>query len=258
MELRDWAIAILSADTLDAKLACPGELTDHSPGPALIWEEPVRPPGLNFKRHSREDKLPSFQMLDKLEHRAVCLHRFAGHELLAVEIMAFSLLAFPDAPASFRKGLANTLKEEQGHVRLYLSRLKEMGVTFGDFPLFKHFWKHTPYLKTPLQYISMMSLTFEMANLDFAPLYGKAFQRYGDQASADLMATILHDEIAHVRFGWRWLHNLKDHLSSDWETWKQSLPPLIMPSRAKGFVFNESPRIAAGISEDWIKHLKEL
>ena len=45
MELRDWALRILSADTLEEKLYCPESVSDHSPGPALDFNEPVRPVG---------------------------------------------------------------------------------------------------------------------------------------------------------------------------------------------------------------------
>src|SRR5215831_18925835 len=124
MELRDWAIAILSADRLEDKLFYPDKLTDFAPGAPIIWQEPTRPPGLHFQRHNHSEKLPPLSELSCSDKRAICLHRFAGHELLAVEIMAFALLAFPQAPKHFRKGLANTLREEQWHVQLYLRRLK--------------------------------------------------------------------------------------------------------------------------------------
>ena len=52
------------------------------------------------------------------------LHFFANHELLATELMALVLLKFPDAPAAFRKGVLETLKDEQEHTRLYIERMK--------------------------------------------------------------------------------------------------------------------------------------
>ena len=55
-----------------------------------------------------------------------------------------------------------------------------------------------------------MSLTFEMANLDFSTMYGESFARNGDTESAALMAKILEDEISHVSFGWNWLCKLQD------------------------------------------------
>jgi uncharacterized ferritin-like protein (DUF455 family) len=256
MELRAWATRILSADTLDEKLFDPGVLTDHCPGAPLLWKEPSRPPGMEFKRHTHKEKLPTFHEHRSQDKRAICLHRFAGHELLAVEIMAYALLAFPEASKHFRRGVANTLREEQGHVRLYVERLRELGVQFGDLPLYRHFWAYVPFLTSPLRYVSVMSLTFEMANLDFAPLYGQSFARCGDEKSAQLMQTILEDEIAHVSFGWQWLRKLKAESDDSWQVWRENTPELLTLNRARGFTFFEDHRKAAGIPEDWLKKLK--
>jgi uncharacterized ferritin-like protein (DUF455 family) len=257
MEYRDWALQILTADRLEDKLSCPDLLTDFSPGPAVFWKEPIRPPGMGFEKHTRRDKLPSVQEMSNPDKRAVCLHRFAGHELLAVEIMAYALLAFTDAPSHFRKGVAHTLREEQEHVRRYQKRLEEMGVQFGDLPLYRHFWAYVPSLTTPLKYISTMSLTFEMANLDFAPFYGAIFAENGDTLSENLMKGIFEDEIAHVSFGYRWLKNFKNPASSNWQTWRASLPPLLMPKRAKGPQFFADHRRLAGVDDEWIAHLNK-
>lgn len=256
MELREWAIRILTADMLEEKLLSPSLLTDHEPGEPLLFEEPTRPVGMGFHKRTKEQKLPPFQQHDRADNRAVCLHRFAGHELLAVEIMAQAITAFPNAPKAFRRGVAHTLKEEQGHVRLYQERMAEMGIQFGDLPLFKHFWNHVPYLTSPAHYVSVMSLTFEMANLDFAPLYGKSFAHFGDEKSAALMAQILKDEINHVSFGFSWLNKWKGE-SSPWDFWTQHLTPKLTPKRAKGFILMEGNRLEAGIPSDWIDNLKQ-
>lgn len=258
MELREFATRILSADTLEEKLLCPELLTDIAPGPALIWQEPTRPVGMQFKKHTAREKLPTFHQHGNPDKRAVCLHRFAGHELLAVEIMAYTLLAFPDAPKHFRRGVAHTLKEEQGHVKLYIKRLKEMGVNFGDLPLYRHFWNYVPFITSPVRYLSVMSLTFEMANLDFAPLYGSSFAKHGDEASAALMRTILEDEISHVSFGFRWLQKLKRPECTEWQEWRESVPERLTIDRACGFALFEENRLKAGIPQEWINHFKTL
>lgn len=257
MELRIWAERILSADSLEEKLLDPGEWTDKSPGPALFWNEPVRPTGLGFHRHSRKDKLPKPHEHHHPDKRAACLHRFAGHELLAVEIMAYALLAFPEAPKGFRRGVAHTLREEQEHVRLYIDRLAAMGVKFGDLPLYRHFWSYTPHLKNPTEYVSVMSLTFEMANLDFAPTYGASFAKNGDLLSAKLMERILIDEIGHVSFGWNWLKKFKSAELDTWSAWTAALPPRMEPKRACGPQFFEEHRRKAGIPDDWIENFKK-
>lgn len=258
MELKIWATRILSADTLEDKLFDPGIWTDHEPGPALFWKEPTRPVGLSFHRHSRKDKLPKLHEHYNPDKRAACLHRFAGHELLAVEIMAYALLAFPDAPRGFRRGVVHTLREEQEHVRLYIKRLKELGVNFGDLPLYRHFWSYTPHLKNPTQYISVMSLTFEMANLDFAPTYGASFAKHGDDLSAQLMQRILSDEIGHVSFGWNWLKKFKSQDLDAWGVWTAALPPRMGPERSMGPQFFEEHRRKAGIPNEWIEQFKLL
>ena len=256
MELREWAVRILTADTLEEKLLKPDLLTDENPGEPILFDEPIRPMGMGFNKRTKEEKLPPFHLHGNPDNRAVCLHRFAGHELLAVEIMAHAITAFPDAPKAFRKGVAHTLKEEQGHVSLYIDRMRGLGLNFGDLPLYRHFWNHVPYLTSPLRYISAMSLTFEMANLDFAPLYGKSFAHFGDQESADLMGQILRDEIHHVSFGYRWLEKWKNR-DSTWDTWISSLSPKLSPKRAKGFVLHEENRKLAGIPEEWIQQIAQ-
>lgn len=256
MEYRAWATRILSADRLEDKLSAPETLTDEAPGSALFWDEPSRPSHLRFQKRGVDEKLPPQHTLHHPDSRAICLHRFAGHELLAVEIMAFALLAFPDAPASFRKGVAHTLQEEQAHVNLYIREMERLGLHFGDLPLFKPFWSYTKAMKTPAHYVSIVSLTFEMANLDFAPIYGKAFERGGDKEASALMAKILSDEISHVRFGYQWLKRFKDPAMTEWQAWKNLLNDShLLPKRAKGFFIHRAPRQAAGVSSEWYEEL---
>jgi uncharacterized ferritin-like protein (DUF455 family) len=256
LELRDFALQILTSTNLADKLEPPELLTDENPGSIVLIDLPSRPTHMEFKRHTKEEKLPTFKDHHSEENRAVCLHRFCGHELLAVEMMAYALLAFPDAPKAFRKGVAHTLMEEQEHVRLYQKRLQEMGLEFGDLPLYKHFWKHIPYLQTPAQYLAALSLTFEMANLDFAPLYRDSFLRHGDHESSKLMQRIVDDEIGHVSFGIGWLSKMNTEKKDPFEFYLESLPPLLSAKRAKGFVYQKELRAKARVPESWIDQLK--
>jgi uncharacterized ferritin-like protein (DUF455 family) len=257
MELREWAIRILSADCLEEKLFVPDQLTDFCAGPPIFWQEPTRPSGMGFCKHTRDEKLPPISELSNPDKRAICLHRFAGHELLAVEIMAYVLLAIPQAPKYFRKGLANTLQEEQWHVRLYLERLTAFGLKLSDLPLYRHFWAYTPHMNSFARYVSLMSLTFENANLDFAPIYGASFAHEGDESSSALMKQILQDEIKHVSFGWQWLRKSQEPHQDLWQAWLDHLPPRTLPRRAKGGgPFFAEHRRAAGIPDEWIINLK--
>lgn len=252
MEIREWAHRILSASTLEEKLLSPKFLTDKNPGPKLLIDRPTRPSGMAFKKFSKQDKLPAFHEHKDEDNRAICLHRFLGHELMAVEIMAYALLAFPKAPKHFRKGLANTLKEEQWHVKLYQSRLKAFGCEIDSLPFNGHFWKYTKLMTTPLEFVSIMHLTLEMANLDFAPHYGSSFEKHGDIESAHLMKQIFEDELSHVGFGYHWLKKMKPEDSSDSESYIQSLNGKISIKHSSGFIFFKDARLRAGLSEKFI------
>lgn len=260
MDVVSWAKTILGSSKLEDKLYAPDVISDDTKREAIFWGEPTRSAQLRFQKHTKtKDKLPSFPELGDPEKRAICLHRFAGHELLAVEMMAYALLAFPNTPTFFKKGLITTLKEEQEHVRLYQKRLQELGLNFGDEPLYRHFWGYVPYIKDPATYLSVMSLTLEMANLDFAPIYGKRFLEHGDEQSSQLMRQIFKDEVGHVSFGYHWLKRFKDDSTlSDYQFWQNSLPLIMSPKQAKGRIFHEENRRMAGIPDDWIEELKKL
>ena len=108
--------------------------------------------------------MPSVRGYHDPRQRARILHSFANHELQAVELFAWALLAFPKAPADYRSGLLEILGEEQRHTRMYIARLRKMGGELGDYPVSSYFWNKTPELTTPLRFVCAMALTFENAN----------------------------------------------------------------------------------------------
>ncbi|MEM7011945.1 MAG: DUF455 family protein, partial [Verrucomicrobiota bacterium] len=206
MQLRDFAERILISDTLETKLARPdGKIVDDAPGtPIPLPDQPGRPESLRFDRDDPPARMPGVHELEDDEHRGVLLHFFCNHELLATELMALVLLRFPDAPAEFRWGVYETLREEQKHTRWYLRRMKECGVKLGDFPVSSFFWRSVAPMETPLDYVSRLSLTFEQANLDYSRFYATIFRKSGDKKTASILEHIYKDEIGHVSYGLGW------------------------------------------------------
>ena len=149
------------------------DITDEKPGPALVTPSaPGRPAELQFKATgTARDHFPGTRNLEQTRERGQLLHFFANHELLATELMALVLLKFPEAPAAFRKGVLQTLKDEQEHTRLYLQRMADCGIHFGELPVSGYFWRSVSAMENPLDYVSSLCLTFEQANLDFARHY---------------------------------------------------------------------------------------
>lgn len=258
----EFAERVLMGTTLEEKLThAPKSLILDPPGkggfktPSL----PGRPDHLRPRSNDGKSPFPSEDQIKNEEQRGILLHFFANHELLAVELMALALLKFPDAPDAFRKGVLRTLQEEQDHTRWYLERMKSCGLEFGDYHLSPMIWSHISSMESPLDYVSRLSLTFEQANLDYANHYSKVLSRAGDQESADLLAKIYKDEIAHVGYGLKWLRRWKENAQSDWDAWHKQLHFPLSPIRAKGMApFNEEGRRKAGLDENFIASLKRF
>ncbi len=257
MELHDFAEHVLFATTLADKLACPDVLTDERPGPALAAPaEPGRPAELRFKpAGSAMAEFAGLHRLDNATERGRLLHFFANHELLATELMALVLLRFPDAPAAFRRGVLQTLRDEQEHTRLYVERMRACGLTFGELPVSGFFWRSVSGMASPLDYVAGLSLTFEQANLDFSRHFAQGFAIVGDTESAALLERIYRDEIGHVAYGLKWFRRWKNPGESDWDAFCRQLKFPLTPRRAKGFAVNAAGRQAAGLDADFIAQL---
>jgi uncharacterized ferritin-like protein (DUF455 family) len=235
MELREFAEQVLFATTLADKLQSPTVVTDERPGsPLLTPQAPGRPVELRFKpQDSGKADFPSVHRLEREQERGRLLHFFANHELLATELMALALLRFSDAPAAFRRGVWQTLKDEQLHTRLYVERMRNCVIEFGELPVSGYFWRSVAPMETPLDYVAGLCLTFEQANLDFCRYFALGFQEVGDGDTAGLLDRICRDEIGHVAYGLKWFRRWKNPDQSDWKAFCRQLKyPL--PARFPG------------------------
>ena len=257
MELREFAQQVLFATTLEDKLRRPESVTDERPGPAMLApSEPGRPPELKFKPTGSGNRdFPGLHHLEQERERGRLLHFFANHELLATELMALVLLRFPEAPAAFRRGVLQTLQEEQDHVRMYLRRMEDCGLHFGELPVSGYFWRAVSPMAQPIDFVAGLSLTFEQANLDFCRQFARAFTVVGDTQTAALLDGIYRDEIAHVAHGLKWFRRWKKPDESDWEAFCRQLRFPLSPQRAKGMTLNVEGRRAAGFDPGFIAQL---
>ncbi|HEY2330218.1 MAG TPA: DUF455 family protein [Verrucomicrobiae bacterium] len=257
MELREFAEQILFATSLEEKLRSPEIITDERPGaPPATPATPGRPANLIFKPHAAgKSEFPGLHRLEDQTERGKLLHFFGNHELLATELMALVLLKFPAAPAAFRKGVLQTLKDEQEHTRLYMERMKSCGVQLGDFPVSGYFWRCVAPMENPVDYVAGLCLTFEQANLDFANHFAKSFATIGDNETAKLLDKIYRDEIGHVAYGLKWFRRWKNPGENDWDAFCRVLKFPLSPQRAKGFSLNVEGRRAAGFDPHFIAEI---
>jgi uncharacterized ferritin-like protein (DUF455 family) len=135
-EIKDFAERVLLSDDLEVKLQrCRTSFVDTNPGEAVRIEMPGRPANLPFAPRLTAPAMPRAEALREPQKRAVAHHIMANHELQACEVMAFVLLAFPEAPFEFRDGLARIIDDEQRHTRMHAERAAALGQPFGSLPV---------------------------------------------------------------------------------------------------------------------------
>lgn len=258
MNIINYCLKILNSPRLEDKLECPDQIIyDDYIDLTEVPLVPARDTNIQFS--SQNTKFPKNNTLTIPDKKALAFSCFANHELLAIEIMAYTILKIPhrsEEDIRFKKGILATIKDEQRHFKLYQKRMAELGYSFGDFPLNNFFWKQTENIKDKESYIAIMAMTFESANLDFALYYRDIFTKLGDHHSAKIMDEVYQDEITHVAFGVNYLNRWKEDQTL-WEYYQSILPWPMTPARSKGKSFNEHGRIKAKLDSHFIKCLKE-
>jgi len=259
MNVIDYAKLLLFSGKLEDKLTDISVVTDLN-GSVLDNElnstRPIRENEIIFS--DKQIKFPKKSSFHLDEKKALAMHFFANHELLAIEMMAAALLYLPCDPKNekrIRTGLLNTIQDEIKHFKMYVSRINEFGVGFGDFPVNDYFWRQMQKLTTYEEYFSVMALTFEAANLDFAKYYREIFTSVDDDKSSKIMDVVYQDEISHVGFGVYWLNQWRKDQSL-WEYYKINLPDLLTPARAKGISFDSEGRFKSGMDKDFIDRIQ--
>jgi uncharacterized ferritin-like protein (DUF455 family) len=259
-----FASRILDDGALAAKLMPPrdgsGKLLDDDDvrAPPRFVSAPARAEGLTLV--DGRERLPKVGELKSADARAATIARFAHHELMAVELFAWALLAFPNADRALRRALLVALEEEQRHLALYLERLAAHGSVLSDHRLNGYFWKVLPVRAddgaTMLTFLTAMGLTLEQANLDFTRIYEDAFRTVGDDETADVVHIVHEDEIGHVALAQRFSRKIDDVTRSDVERYRATVPFPLSAARAKGKRFSDDARRRAGLSEEMIAFVK--
>jgi uncharacterized ferritin-like protein (DUF455 family) len=257
MELRTFGERVLLSESLETKLERIREpFTDRVPGEVRRVVEPVRSPDLIFAPRKAAPAMPHPSTFVDPRKRAIAHHILANHELQALEVMAWVLLAFPEAPSEFRLGLAAVMADEQRHTRMHAEQGAALGIRFGELPVNCYIWKKSQQFQSVLDYLAGLPLTFEGRNLDHTLEFEEYFEAAGDPKSAAIMKAIHRDEIHHVAFGLEWLHKLKPEGQSDWDTYVAHLHWPLRPDKSVGDIFHVEPRLAAGMSPEFIERLR--
>ncbi len=225
----------------------------QTPSSAADDLAPGRPPELKVTLD--KPKTIKLGALQNLETRALLFHKFWHHELQAAELMCWAYLNFIDAPPEFRRGLLKIVKDEVRHMGLYEGYLKSLGYQLGDFPVRDWFWERVPQAKTAKQYVALMGMGLEGANLEHTERFARRFRTLGDIKGAEIQEQVGREEIAHVRFAVRYFKQFNG--SVDFDDWMSALPPPLSPWMMKGKTLNRPPRLKAEMPEAFLDALDE-
>ena len=136
------------------------------------------------------------------------IHRHMNNETGAIEIAAQCLVDFPEAPWELRMHLARQCWDESRHVAGLYRRLREIGGYKGEFPISCFEWCVTCSLDTLAARLALQNRTFEAGELDLLGQLLAKWREAGDEKTAEVLESILADEITHVRFANQWLRVL--------------------------------------------------
>jgi uncharacterized ferritin-like protein (DUF455 family) len=250
MTVERWAWDYVLSSTLARKLdggAVPDVWEENAPVRKLA--APGRPPELRVVERAEKSRALSTE-----RGRAQALHTFFHHELQAAELMAWALLAFPDAPRELRAGLVRIAQDEMRHMKMYAREIERLGHRVGDFSVRDWFWQRVPTCADPASFMALMGLGLESANLEHAASFAARFRAAGDEESARVQEIVGLEEIAHVRFGVRWFQHYRGELTFD--AWKSALPAPLTPLLMRGLPLRRDARTRAGQPERFLDELE--
>lgn len=139
------------------------------------------------------------------EGRACFLHAITHIEFNAVNLAWDAVYRFRGMPYEFYADFVKVASDEARHFTMLSNRLREMGMHYGDFEAHNGLWEMAE--KTAHSCLARMALVprvLEARGLDVTPGMMARLRSVGDHVSADILETILEEEIPHVAAGTRW------------------------------------------------------
>jgi uncharacterized ferritin-like protein (DUF455 family) len=261
--LFERAGACLQCSDVDEKLDLAGQLrvafdagylridrTVHQPG-SVTAGRPVRPELVAPAKLAQ-------RRLGSVEGRAALIHAVAHIEFNAINLACDAVYRFRNMPDAYYADWTRVAAEEAYHFTLLRDRLGELGYAYGDFPAHNGLWDLAVQTAgDPLRRMALVPRVMEARGLDVTPGMMARFVKAGDQATADILAIILRDEVGHVEAGSRWFRFLCEQRGLDSETTYFDLLDAHFRGEIRG-PLHRTARLQAGFSEAELGRLEAL
>lgn len=261
--LFDAARSCLDAASPDDKLSCTiavadafanGELaipeTAPAPDPICMPGRPVTPRLVHPRELSRRG-------LGTPAGRAAFIHAIAHIEFNAIDLAWDAVYRFRGLPDAYYADWVSVANDEARHFSLLRARLREFGHDYGDFDAHNGLWEMAELTAHDgLARMALVPRVLEARGLDVTPAMIVKLRGLGDDTTADILATILREEIAHVAAGSRWFRWYCAQRSCAPEATFAALLAQYAPGALRG-PFNDEARLAAGFSQFELDQLQQ-
>jgi len=247
-----WARAYLLSQDLKYKTTPPTLPTTWNVAYPQADLRPGRPSEISLS--TKKLKRITLGALARSEVRAELHHRFWHHELQAAELMCWAVLKFNETPEEFRDGLLRICRDEIRHMALYQQYIEGLGFKLQDFAVRDWFWERVPTCQTPLQFVALLGMGLEGANLDHTTRFASWLSAVGDSRGEEIQKQVGREEVAHVRFAARWFRVWSG--SSDFDRWRAELPAPLSPLLMRGKVLSKGLRFKAELTPDFVARLE--
>ncbi len=223
-----------------------GELAipDTAPAP-----DPIRMPG----RPALPRLVPTRDLarrgMGSTQGRAAFIHSIAHIEFNAIDLAWDAVYRFRGLPHAYYADWVSVASDEARHFTMLRARLQDFDCDYGDFDAHNGLWEMAE--KTADDGLARMALVprvLEARGLDVTPAMIVKLRALGDDVTADILATILDEEIAHVAAGSRWFHWYCAQQQREPQATFAALMAQYAPGATRG-PLNEKARLAAGFSQ---------
>ncbi len=229
-----------------------GEIDHAGVGPDI----PARPARPEQPRLLSPGAMPKRGKAGSARSRFALLHALAHIELNAIDL-AVDLAGRWGAlmPPAFAGDWLKVADDEARHFRLLQGLLRASGGQYGDLPAHDGLWEAAALTADHLEArLAIVPMVLEARGLDVTPAMISRFEEVGDVAAANVLKTILTDEITHVEAGNRWFRHLCFESMTEAPTRFRELVKQYFRGMVKP-PFNDSAREKAGLTTDWYSDL---
>ena len=259
----EFAEQCLHSDSIQQKL-------DLTAAADRLWREgrfncdlkkPPKP--ISSTRFSNQPKLVDPRDLPRrsmasIEGRIALLHAVAHIEFYAIHLAWDIIYRFQDMPQLFYGDWLGVAVEEAQHFSLIRKRLQELDSDYGLFSAHRGLWEVAEDTDHDvLARLALVPRYMEARGLDVTPKMIQKLRSAGDDSSAQILVTIVNDEVGHVLIGSRWFHTVCAQRNLDPEQTYFDLLNEFLRGTIRG-PFNHDLRKRAGFSDEEIQRLEAL